>query len=121
MLCEELTPWDFEQWRTKLARMIAEGYDSRRTLRNGEVQVRRVMLRPETANTWIRLVKTLGAEMAKLLRLEDPTLALEPFDTSQPPTYTDEAPNSLTTAKARDFLCLGPATTCSATPRWLTS
>jgi hypothetical protein len=104
ILCEELTPWDFAQWRTKLARMIAEGYESSRRLRNGQIHTRRVMLRPETANTWIRVVRTLGAEMAKLLRIEDPTGALEPFDTSQHPTYTDEAPNSLTTAQAREFL-----------------
>jgi len=102
--CEDLTPWDFEQWRTKLATMIQEGYESRRTLRNGKVDVRHVMLRPETANTWIRIVRTLGAEMAKLLRIEDPTAALEPIDVSQHPTYTDEAPNSLTTLQASAFL-----------------
>jgi hypothetical protein len=49
-------------------------------------------------------VKTLGAEMAELLRIEDPTTALRPLDTSQHPTYTFESPNALTMEQARAFL-----------------
>jgi len=104
--CHELTPWDFEQWRTKLAQMINEGYESRRTLRSGKVETRQIKLRPSTANTWIRVARTLGAEMAELLRIEDPTSGLKALDESQHPTYTDEDPNSLTTSQANDFLAM---------------
>lgn len=85
--------------------MITNGYESRRKLRGGKVLSRHVDLSPQTANTWIALAKTLFGEMTRLLELaRDPSASLEPFDTSQHPTYTDESPNSLTPEQARTFL-----------------
>lgn len=103
--CDEISKWHVAKWREHLAAMIAEGYESSRTLRTGQVKSRKLVLAPQTANTWIRLFKTISAAMTEQLDLHrDPAAGLKAFDTSQRPTYTDERPNSVTSAKARDFL-----------------
>jgi integrase len=105
MRCDEIRAWHVEQWRTRVAKMMADGYGSSRKLKSGKTQTRFCRPTPNTANTWIAVLRTLGGEMTTLLELDrNPAAALQFFDTTQRPTYTDEDPNSLTPDKAREFL-----------------
>ena len=67
MRCDEIRAWHVEQWRTRVAKKIAQGYDAIRLLRNGKTQSRFCRLAPNTANTWIALLRTLCGEMATFL------------------------------------------------------
>jgi integrase len=101
--CDKIRVWDVAQWRLKLSKMITDGYEATRTLRGGKVDKRRIKLDPETANTWIRLFKTICRAMVAELELDrDPSAALEVFPTGA--TYTDEAPNTLTASQLGAFL-----------------
>ena len=103
--CDEIKPWDIAEWRKRLSIMMRDGYTSTKKLKNGKVQERFIHLRPETANTWIRFMRTLCTEMTELLELDrDPAAGLKIFDTSQSPTYTDESPNSLTPDFSAEFI-----------------
>jgi integrase len=105
MRCDEIRRWHVEDWRTGLATMMNEGYQSSRKLKNGKTKERFCRLAPTTANTWIALMRTLCGEMTTLLELgRNPAAGLAFFDTTQRPTYTDEEPNSLTPEAARAFL-----------------
>lgn len=87
--CDAIRAWHCTEWRTELARMMVEGYESSRTTRSGNVTMRRVLLLPWTANTWIGIARTLFREMAEILELtRDPAAALALFDTSED-TYTE--------------------------------
>ena len=103
--CDELRPWHLVQWRQQIAAWIRDGYTYERALKNGKTENRHTELSPQTANTWLSIMRVLTSEMAELLELPvKGTKALAYFDTSQRPTYTDEAPNALTPEWARRFL-----------------
>lgn len=103
--CDEVGVALVDRWREMLQRMIADGYEVKRPLKNGTVDIRFTHLSPETANVWIARFRNICTEMAALHMLpENPCLALKPFDTSQVETHTIEDPNSLTGEQMRPFL-----------------
>jgi len=62
-------------------------------------------LNPTTANDRLALFKTIiGAAAAEYEWERDPLKGIEPFDTSEHPTYTEEEPNSLTVGEVPRFL-----------------
>jgi integrase len=62
-------------------------------------------LSPHTANGWFSALRTILNAAVHEFELErNPIAGVEPFDTSEHPTYTDEEPNSLTVEEARRFL-----------------
>lgn len=102
--CRDLTTWHLAQWRSKLAEM-SKGYRWIVKLRNGKEVERSTLLSPRTANTWISIMCGICAAMTSQFEItRDPARDLKPFDTSQRPTYTEEAPNALTTEQAARFL-----------------
>jgi len=103
--CDELRPWHFSEWRSKIALWMRDGYEYERRLPRGRTRKFRTVLSPRTANTWLAIVRVLIAEMNELLDLPlRVSVALQDFDTTQRPTYTDEEPNALTPEWARKFL-----------------
>jgi integrase len=105
LACDELKVWHLTQWREKLAGWMRDGYEYERTFKNGKKDKRKTDLSPRTANTWLSIMRVLVAEMGELLELPiRGSKALAYFDTSQRPTYTDEAPNALTPSQATRFL-----------------
>lgn len=103
--CDELRVWHLVQWREQIATWMRDGYEYERSLKNGKTEKRRTELSPRTANTWLSVMRVLCMEMSELLELPiRGAKALAYFDTSQRPTYTDEAPNALTPDWARRFL-----------------
>lgn len=67
--------------------------------------VRKGKLSPNTVNSRLRVLLTTLREAVVDLDLEhDPTLKVEPVDTSTHETYTEEEPNSLTVDELKAFL-----------------
>ncbi|MSP63855.1 MAG: site-specific integrase [Myxococcales bacterium] len=79
---------DVEAWLTAQAKLVEKGKYS-----------------PVTINNWLRiLLTTLRAAVRDLDLERDPTLGVEPLDTSTWHTYTEEEPNSLTVEELRKFM-----------------
>jgi integrase len=103
--CASLSPWHLANWRTTIADRIANGWTWRMKLRNGKLREHTGHLSPRTANGWFSILRVISAAMTSQLDLpKDPCLGLKDFDTTQRPTYTDEAPNALTSAWTAKFL-----------------
>jgi hypothetical protein len=103
--CEAIGPWHLAKFRTKLAERITNGWTWTIRLRNRKLQERSGHLSPRTANSMFSIMRVVSVAMTSQLNLsKDPCIGLKDFDTSQRPTYTDEAPNTLTSAWAAKFL-----------------
>jgi integrase len=77
-----------EAWQVGIAELIAKGRYA-----------------PATANGWIGILKViLKAAQRELGLRANPADGIEPFDTSEHETYTEEEPNALTAEEAAAFL-----------------
>lgn len=106
LYCHEIRHADCLEFRAKVARMIGKGYTATRTLKNGTTDERFTRMSPNTANALFgSVVRVIFKAMAAELELErNPFEGVNNFDASQHETYTDEAPNSLTSEWAVKFL-----------------
>ena len=85
---EKMRPRDFSDWRDGCATLIADGKYA-----------------PVTMNTDLSVLRVvMEAAKVELDLPTNPADVLEPFDTSQHPTYTFEEPNALTVDELREFL-----------------
>jgi integrase len=81
---------DIEAWLTRMGKRVGQG---------------RGQYSPNTVNSWLSiLLTTLRSAVVELDLTYDPTLGIEPLDTSAWHTYTEEEPNSLTLAEVPGFL-----------------
>src|SRR5262245_24973039 len=81
---------DLEAWLTKLGKRVGQG---------------RGQYSPNTINSWLSiLLTTLRSAVVELDLSYDPTLGIEPLDTSTWHTYTEEEPNSLTLGEVPGFM-----------------
>lgn len=85
---EDIGPRDTEAWVVGIAKLINAGTYA-----------------PATVNGWIGIAKVIGkAAMMELSLSANPFRALECFDLSEHPTYTEEEPNALTPEETEAFL-----------------
>ncbi len=70
------------------------------------LKIRDGKVSPVTANNWLRLFGMIlrAAWVEHEIDRRCPVEGIEPFDTSEHPTYTDEEPNALTPAEAKEFM-----------------
>lgn len=88
MNLEDIGPRDTEAWIVGIAKLIKAGSYA-----------------PATVNGWIGIVKVIGkAAMTELELPSNPFRALECFDLSERPTYTEEEPNALSPEETQTFL-----------------
>ncbi len=85
---DQIRPEHVEQWRAGVLELIASGQYS-----------------PNTTNSWLSILRVIAREAKRRHKLRDLfTEGVPDFDTSEHVTYTEEAPNSLTSEQVPLFL-----------------
>jgi integrase len=85
---DQMTRLDVVEWQASVGERIQAGKVS-----------------PRSANTWLSVLRVVVGSLVADYDLErDPVKKIEPFDTSERPTYTEEEPNSLLPGEVGPFL-----------------
>ncbi len=87
LFVDQLRPSDIKGWQTRVAAKIKTGD-----------------MAPTTANTILSVLRQITDEAVVDFDLRDPMRGVDPFDTREHSTYTEEEPNSLPPALVPAFL-----------------